>query len=144
MNPSKLQQISFGQGTPPVSAQAKLLGCIIDSKFSFIPQIVEVTSKMKAVAFKLRKLATTRSGLSPFELHNIFMSYIFPRGDFASCIWIFRVFLPYKRVFFKQAQNAGEIFHITRKVMFGYGKRWRTLNSFYIDFMRTWKSELSP
>ena len=62
--------------------------------------------------------------------------YIFPRGDYSSCIWIFRVFLPYKRVFFKQAQNAGEIFHITRKVMFGYGKRWRTLNSFYIDCMR--------
>ena len=64
------------------------------------------------------------------------MSYIFPRGEYASCIWIFRVFLPYRRVFFKQAQNAGEIFHISRKVMFGYGKRWRTLNNFYMDCMR--------
>ena len=98
-----------------------------------------VPNNFESLIFKRtfkRKLATTRSGLSPFELHNIFMSYIFPRGDYASCIWIFRVFLPYKRVFFKQAQNAGEIFHITRKVMFGYGKRWRTLNSFYIDCMR--------
>ena len=74
--------------------------------------------------------------MSPFELYTIFKSYIFPRGEYASCIWIFRLFLPYKRVFYKEAQNAGEIFNVALKTMFGYAKPWTALNRFYIDCMR--------
>ena len=126
----------LGDGTPPVSRQAKLLGCMIDSKLSFIPHIRMITSKMEDVAFKLKKMAGTTSSVSPFELYTIFKSYIFPRGEYASCIWIFRVFLPYKRVFYKEAQNAGEIFNVALKPMFGYAKPWTALNRFYIDCMR--------
>ena len=69
---------------------------------------------MKDVGFKLYKLAGTNSGISPFELHTIFKSYIFPRGEYASCIWIFRVFLLSKRVFYK-SKNITVRFFISRE-----------------------------
>ena len=64
----RLQQLIFGSGTPPVSRQAKLLGCMLDSKFSFRPHIDMVTERMMSVAFKLRTLAGTSSGASPLQL----------------------------------------------------------------------------
>ena len=77
MHDCKLEQIVFGGGTPPVSRQAKLLGCMIDSKLSFKPHISMVTTKMEDVAFKLRKIAGTKSSVSPFQLYTVFRSYIF-------------------------------------------------------------------
>ena len=124
MKDCNLQQILFGDGVPPVSREAKLLGCMIDWRLSFKPHIDMITAKMKAVGFKLYKLAGTSSGISPFELHTIFKSYIFPRGEYASCIWIFRVFLPYRRSFYKGQQHDSEIFSYLAKA---YAWLWKVL-----------------
>ena len=136
MREDMLNQIMFGPGQPPIFREAKLLGCFIDNRFTFKAHISLITQRMESVAFKLRKLAGTRAGLSPFELYNIFQGYIFPRGDYASCIWIFRVFLPFRRGFYKTPQHHDRVFHISLKPMHGYGKRWRVLNNFYMDCMR--------
>ena len=68
---SNLMKILFGAGKPPVSQQAKLLGCLIDSRLCFKPHMGMITERMERVAFKLRKLAGSRSGVSPFELYII-------------------------------------------------------------------------
>ena len=131
-----LEQITFGDGKPPISDHAKVLGVFIDAKMTFKPHIKYVITRMGSVVFKLRKLAGTRAGISPAELYNVFKSYIFPRGDYASCIWIFRVFLPYRRTFYKQAKRSDTIFHISLKPMHGYGKHyWNKLNALYMDCM---------
>ena len=131
----KLDTLIFGTGSPPVAKTSKFLGCLVDSDLKFIPQIKYITGKMERCLPLLQKSANTRNGASPARLFMMFSSFVFSKLEYASCIWIFRVFSAHKVRCF-DSDFICSPFLPQSKPIHGYNRHFDKLNRAFMKCMR--------
>ena len=83
----------------------------------------------------LKKSASSRHGASPARLFMMFSSFVFSKLEYASCIWIFRVFSAHKVRCFDSDSNSSSFLPNSRPVH-GYCKHWDKLNKIFMKCMR--------
>ena len=91
---------------------------------------------MYNVLFLMQRSANSRTGASPAKLLNIFNQYIFPRCDYASCLWIFRLFYHRKRRFYGDANVSSPGLTPDATPLRPYGVHFEALNKVFMRCMR--------
>ena len=84
----------------------------------------------------MQRSANSRAGASPAKILNIFNQYIFPRCDYASCLWIFRIFFYRKRRFFGDTNTMSPGLTPDASPLRPYGEHFKTLNKVFMQCMR--------
>jgi hypothetical protein len=129
-----LDCLTFGDGHPPVEKQSKFLGLLVDDKMSFKPQIRAVTSRMHHAMQIMVNSSFRRSGVSPRRLMTMFYEFVFSRADYASCVWIFRIFFAVRLT--SDIFSSDEL-DMNTPCARGYKTLWGKLNRAYMRCMKT-------
>ena len=64
----------------------------------------------------------------------MFYEFVFPKADYASCVWIFRVFFQVK--FLRRDTSVSDILNMDSRCARGYKTPWGNLNKAYNSCMK--------